>query len=156
MSKDELNIMEKEGIYIIHVNPLVYDMDVICSAAYVFLDKAYVVIDGDPKDEILVKIKPKEAQNKNLAMEFNNELINYLEYKTNFERNKDIRAAILQRVLLTSDPGLVKDDQPEQDIDFEDDTFDDPEGIAVPWEEKYGDGLDEDEGKLTMSEKKGE
>lgn len=150
MTKKELNIEENDGIFTVRVNPLVYSMDVIYSAAYVLLDKAYIVLDGDPEKEILVKIKPKAKSDNMVALEFNNELINYSEYKTNFERNKEIRQTILQRALLTNDPALAQDlDKELMDDDFselDDDIIDDPEGIAVPWEEKYGDkGADETE-----------
>ncbi len=76
----EIEISEKDGIQIVHVNPELYSLDVIYSASYVFLDRAFMILDGDPKKEILVKIKSKNKdKNKEIGMEFFNELMNYSE-----------------------------------------------------------------------------
>ena len=61
----------------------------------------------------------------------------------------------MQRALLTNDPSLIKDNATEDDKEFdkliedldEDDYLDDPEGIAIPWEEKYGDKTKEEQPK---------
>jgi len=119
----ELNIEKKNGVQIVHINPKIYSLDVVYTAAYVFLDSAYIVLDGDPEKEILVKIKPKQKDDE-LGLKFQNELLTYAEYKQNFEDNKDIRQAIMQSALLTNDPM--------------DDYIDDPKGIRIPWEDKYG------------------
>ena len=58
--------------------------------------------------------------------DFNNELITYAVYKAKTAENQVIRDTIVQRALSTNLPG---DEQ---------DYLDDPESIAVPWEEKYG------------------
>jgi His-Xaa-Ser system protein HxsD len=109
----------------VKINPKIYPLEVIYSATYMLLDKAFIVIDGDPNKEIIIKIKPKnDNKQEDLVNELNNELINYSVYKTQSEKNKDIRQTLIQRALLTNG--------------FEDDTIDDPEGIAIPWEEKYG------------------
>lgn len=126
----------------ISLNPSLYPLDVIYAASYVFLDKAYIFLDGDIHKEITVTITPKkDAKEDNLKGEFMNELINYAAYKTQSEKNKDIRDSILQRALITNDPALLDEDT---DVDklleeLDDEEFlDDPEGIAIPWEEKYG------------------
>lgn len=137
----ELNVKIKDGIHYVSINPMIYPLEVIYTASYVFLDRAYIVIDGDPEKEIIVKIRPKDKDgNEKIGLEFNNELINYLEYKTNLEQNKEIRQIILQRALMTN--GSIAPGEPEEptkesfmEQSFEDD---DPEGIAIPWEEKYG------------------
>ncbi|MCK5025025.1 MAG: hypothetical protein KAS15_00430, partial [Nanoarchaeota archaeon] len=54
-----------------------------------------------------------------------------------------IREMLLQRALIANDPSLIEgsDNEFEEILDeFEDDDdyLDDPEGIAIPWEEKYG------------------
>jgi His-Xaa-Ser system protein HxsD len=122
---------------IIEINPKIYALDVIYSAAYVFIDKAYIILDGDPKKKITVLLKPKEDYDlEKLGMEFNNELLNYAQYKEKNTQNKPIREAIIQRALITNDPSLIDDGV--FDDDELDDFLDDPEGIAIPWEEKYG------------------
>lgn len=147
----------------VNVNPSMFALDVVYSAAYVFLDKNYVFLDGDRDKNILVHLKPKETCNdegalRALAGEFSNMLVNYSVYKTQVERNSKLREAIMQRVVLTnsqiSEPVLVDGDvelsegvneaSPDGIDDFDDeDWLEDPEGIAVPWEEKYGDKSEE-------------
>jgi His-Xaa-Ser system protein HxsD len=121
-----VEIDKKEGRALVSINPKIYSLDVVYSAAYVLLDKAHIILDGDPEEEIIAEIIPKgENTLKELAENFNEELLNYSVYKTQTEKNKGIRQAIMQRALLTG--GFDEEEETE-----------DPEGIAVPWEEKYG------------------
>lgn len=135
----------------ITINAKVYPLEVIESAAYVFIDKAYIILDGDPQNDVIVTIIPKKGHEKeNLELEFHNELINYANYKNFADKNRELRIAILQRALVTNNPSLVgvkdKDEELDEETkkllkeleDEEDDFLDDPEGIAIPWEEKYG------------------
>lgn len=121
-----IEIDEKNKCALVSVNPKIYFLDVIYSAAYILLDRAHIILDGDPEEEIIAELRPKGKQDlKALAMAFNDELLNYSVYKTQSEKNKDIKQAIIQRALLTNG--------------FEDTSeIEDPEGIAVPWEDKYG------------------
>ncbi|MBR9676987.1 hypothetical protein GOV04_02505 [Candidatus Woesearchaeota archaeon] len=136
----------RDGSVVLKVNPEFYPLDIIYSAAYVFLDKAYVLLDGDLKKEILVKLQPKQKQDlEKLGGEFLNELINYADYKHRAAQTKTIREYLLQRALFTNDPSIIPDDDEEVDyneilneLEEDDEELDDPEGIAVPWEEKYG------------------
>lgn len=141
------NLVFKDDSVTIKINPKLYSLEAIYSAAYVFLDKAYIVLDGNPETEILVKLRLKSSDNlKDLAGCFLNELINYGDYFVRAQETKKIREAILQRALFTNDPSVL--DSKEQE-EFEelmqelDEEIEDPEGIAVPWEEKYGDSSDD-------------
>ena len=132
----------KDNSAIISVNPKIYPLAVIYSASYVFLDRAYILLDGSPEKEILVKLKPKEGNDpEKLADEFFNELINYADYSVRAEQTKKIRETILQRALITNDPSILDSGEEFEDIldESEEDEgyLDDPEGIAIPWEEKY-------------------
>jgi His-Xaa-Ser system protein HxsD len=127
---------------IISVKPKIHNLDVVYSAAYTFLDRAYILLDGDPDKEIIVTMKPKGKEDpEKLGLEFNNELLNYSHYKSKVKDLGEIRQAILQRSLLIFEK---KDEEKKEEIDdFELDEkdmdfLDDPEGIAIPWEEKYG------------------
>ncbi|MFW6014419.1 MAG: hypothetical protein ACOCQG_04560 [Candidatus Nanoarchaeia archaeon] len=135
MEKGKLpNVKKEGGVYKISLSPYIYPLDVVYSASYVLLEKAYITIEGDPKKEIIAHLKPKN-KDENLGEEFCNQLINYLEYKQNFEKNANIRQMIMQRALITNDPSLLEDIFEDE---VEDEDIDDPDGIAVPWEEKYG------------------
>ena len=100
---NNLKIVNNEHV-LVSVNPKIYSLDVVQSAAYVLMDRAYIVIDGDPKEKILVELKPtnKKEDLEKLGRDFNNELINYAVYKVQAERTKEIRETIVKRALLTN------------------------------------------------------
>jgi len=131
-----MEINKEENCVSVNINPKIYPLDVIYNAAYVFIDKAYVLIDGDPNEGVLVELKPKkEFSLEVLGREFNNELLNYSVYKTQSDKTKDIRTAIIQRALITNDPSVIGGCQKKDSEEY--DYLEDPEGIAIPWEEKY-------------------
>jgi His-Xaa-Ser system protein HxsD len=114
---------------VIEVNARIYAISAILSAAYIILDKCYVVVDGDPADKVTVLLRPKAKPDKmalrKLAEDFNSELLNYSVYEKQVERNGKLREEMLKRALLTN-------------LGKEDDYLKDEEEILVPWEEKYG------------------
>jgi len=139
------NVEVCDGFVVVKVNSKIYPLEVIYSAAYVFLDRAYVILDGDLDKYVLVNLKLKsEGDLKRLGLDFFNELINYSDYTLRSKNTIKIREMILQRAIITNDSSLAEnvfesDDELDDELDEElDDEFDDPEGIAVPWEEKYG------------------
>ena len=42
------------------MNPKIYPIDVVYAAAYVMIDRAFIILDGDPKEEIKVEIRKKK------------------------------------------------------------------------------------------------
>ncbi len=132
----------------VNINPKVYPLDVIYTAAYVLLDKYYILLDGDPKKNIKVILTPKE-NNANLEKakaEFHNELINYAFYKEQSKKNSALRQIMLQAALLsaekTAEPAAQANEAIATDAGLplkvkDADFLKDPEGIAVPWEVKY-------------------
>lgn len=132
------------------VNTKLYPPEVIYSAAYVFLDKAHFLFDGDPKKGVVVTVKPKEKglDLKRLCLDFNNELINYSVYVIQAARKQAIREAIITRALATNtepeegaedgdEPEAPEEDEPEEESEW----LDDPEGIAEPWTPDKAKGL---------------
>ena len=144
-----MEINKKEGFVMVSVNPKIYPLDVVLSSAYIFTEKNYVLVDGDPEEEFVVEIRPKDKKVDLgvLGKEFNNELINYASYAVQVIKNDQFRTAMINRVLLTNSEQKEEsydeiDDEIEsweEENEDEKPWFDDPEGIAVPWEEKYGD-----------------
>lgn len=132
-NKKNIELNKKKGCVYVSINPQIYPLDVIYAAGYVFLDRAYIFIDGNPQEKIIVEIEPKnKKENLNtIGKEFNNELLNYAEYKVRSEKNAPIRQMIIQRALLTN--STTSESSHSKDIEY----TKDPEGIAVPWEEKY-------------------
>jgi His-Xaa-Ser system protein HxsD len=102
-SIDNLEVHKDKNNVIISVNPKVYGLDTIFSAAYIFIDKAYVIVDGDPNEEIIVQLRAKDKKTdlEKLGRDFNNELINYSFYGIQTARSMPIRAAIVQRAFFT-------------------------------------------------------
>ncbi len=141
----------KKDSVIIRVNPGLYSLDAVYSASYVFLDRAYIMLEGDPKKEISVIIRPKDPKTdlEKLGGEFSNELINYSDYQKRSEQTRKVREIILQRALLTNDPfsmqkkskAEIPDEWLEDSKGDERDFDDDPKGIMVPWEKKTAKGI---------------
>jgi His-Xaa-Ser system protein HxsD len=150
ISKNNERIMRKKNMEKIKLNTKIYPLEVIYSAAYILIDKAYIKLGGDPKKEVEVELTPKEGRGtyKEIEGAFLDELINYADYNVRSEKTRAIREMIMQRAIITNDPAaLLKEKKKQEDEEFEkllkeledeDGELEDPEGIAVPWEEKYG------------------
>ena len=104
LTRGNLEINSKENQVIVSVNPQVCPLDIVLSSAYIFTDTCYVLIDGEPNEEILVKLIPKNTQAdlEKIGRDFNNELVSYATYAINTARSQEIREAILKRVVLTN------------------------------------------------------
>ncbi len=106
-----------------------YPLKAIYQACYVFLDRAYIFIDSPSSRTVQVFLKGKkrlsQKQFKNLRGEFLNELLNSALRLEIAKRNRKIREAIIGQALISALG---------EGVSFKDD----PLGIAVPWEEKYG------------------
>jgi His-Xaa-Ser system protein HxsD len=149
---------------VLKINPGIYSLRVIYSCAHVFLDSAYIFLDGNPKKEILVRIEAKNGKNsKRIAGEFLNELLNAsLRYQISQE-NRKIREAIVGSALLSvsenrrmeSDGcgcredlnknrhaalnwGQVQHNRNHKDSVKAGKKIKDPLGISMLWEDKYG------------------
>jgi His-Xaa-Ser system protein HxsD len=132
---ESVKLFEKEGYAVFSINPKIYPLDLIYSASYVLMDKAYIFLDGDPQAEILVELRKKDGIKislKQIVFDFNDELLNYAVYKQQSEKNKGIREAILRKILLENDPTSIKN---QNEIIEDEQKFDDPEEILKLWEE---------------------
>lgn len=124
----------------ITLNSGIYPLEAIISAAYSFLDRAYVFLDGKPAGgNIIVDLKSKNGKtskksSQQLKGEFMNELLfNTLRLKIG-KNNKKIREYIIGRALFSPTSDFFDETEgTDKDADY----LEDPLGIAVPWEEKY-------------------
>ena len=142
-SGEKISVDARDNSARISLNAKIYPKDVVYSAAYVFTDRAYIILGGDPEGEMTVEMRPKGDVNpEEIAMEFHNELLNYLVYKKMVEKTGPLRNLIVQRALMTASEPPPEDliAVPEGVIETwnEDESVEDPENIAVPWDEKYG------------------
>ncbi len=138
-----LEINKKEGYVLVSVNPKIYPLDIVLSSAYIFTDNCYVLLDGDPAEEIIVELRPKDKKGniEAIGRNFNNELINYANYAVQAIKNEKLREAILNRVLLTNSVDVEKHEDAIIDVCPEKGAKPwqlDPDKIAVPWDEKHG------------------
>ncbi|MBU4069703.1 MAG: hypothetical protein KJ646_01865 [Nanoarchaeota archaeon] len=155
----------KEDKVLVSINPLIYPLEVIYSVAYIFIDKTYVLLEGDIEKEIIVELRLKKTEScerkqelEKIGREFLNELLNYAFYKKQSEKNGLIRQSILQRALavnIQENPQSEIDEIGEDEIeDFEDienyidevieDDIEDSEDLVLPWEDE-SDKLNNDE-----------
>ncbi len=127
-----------------------YPRDVLYAAAYVFLDRAYVLLDRDGS-RFLVHLRGKQLLEEEalraMAGEFENELLaqalRQRVTRTNQRLIEDIASlaiagaagAAVHGDVASDDSGLIDVDAP-----GEDGFLDDPLGIAEPWESKKKDG----------------
>ncbi len=140
----KVKINEKENQIIVSISPKLYPLEVIHGAAYVFLDRAYIYLDGDPKSEILISIKGKKKVTKTnlikMGDEFLNELLNYSLRHSISKSNKKIREYILGACLFgASGKEAISSEifEEKEEKGKEEDWGKDPLNIAIPWEEKY-------------------
>ncbi len=158
--KKNVSIDTKEGSVELKINAKVYPVGIIYQAADVFIDRAYVSLDGDPEKEILVTLKPKEQDTglEALAGDFKNELVNYAAYFVRAQVNRDIREAMLKRAFFSVMPNENKKETGQEkefetkklekikiDIGTKVPIMDDVEKcdaslkeIAKPWDEQKG------------------
>lgn len=141
-------IDKKENSVFLSINPKIYPLEVIYSAGYVLLDRTYVILDGNPEEEIIVQLKAKNKKEnlEELALDFNNELISYAVYVVQAARTDEIRKAIVERALLTAEEIIPKEKIPREKIEEEkeeeeSDWIDDPLGIAKPWTPESAKGI---------------
>jgi hypothetical protein len=131
---NNLEINPDKGHVLCSVNPKIYALDTIYTAGKVFLEHSFVIIDGDPEQEILVELRPKKSQDlEELGRDFNNELIRFAA-----GRVQPVKEAPVQETE-SCEPESVRSEQtPQEEMSY----LDDPLGIARPWEEVYGQGAD--------------
>ena len=169
----------KDNHSVIELNPDLFSLDVAYSAAYTLLEKAFITFDGDPESEILVKLSFKdESENtksnlEDLSKEFHNNLINENANRLGSNKKEYLRALLLKKsfkeinlesldesINLTDDNACVPSENDQDNLftdeDFDDDLdedfeFDDPEGIAVPWDEKFSDDDTSGEGNIASN-----
>jgi len=141
MASENIEIDKKENVVAVTVDSKIYPLDTILSAAYIFIDDAYVIITGDPNQEVVVKLKGKGKCNLvELGRNFNNELLNYAFYAIQTARTMPIRTAIVQRAFFTQSAKPVASETERKNVakpeKKEPSYLEDPYDIAKPYKEK--------------------
>lgn len=108
--EDKVVVSGEGNFATVSVDLKIYSLNTVYSAAYVFLDKAYIILDGDPNSGIKVYLKPKNEEDaKKLGFEFWNELLNYAKYSANVKENHEITKMIIQKALFSADESLMQE-----------------------------------------------
>lgn len=132
-----------------------YPTDALFGTAFTFLDRCFIHLDVDGADRITVQLTARPGSPvalKEVAGEFENELVNQVLRFKLAKATEKVRTTLVGRAIGLAIPEeetaapaapAVPDLPPEvakllaeeeDSLDF----LDDPLGIAVPWEEKYG------------------
>jgi His-Xaa-Ser system protein HxsD len=136
----EITAREGDEGLVLELDEALYPKDAIYGAAYIFIDRCYVLLDRPKPGRISVRLKPKAGEKTplaELAGEFENELLGQAWRRLLVEENRRIVEAVTTQALAgaAGPPGL--DDLLDLDDEEEEAAFDDPLGIAISWEEKY-------------------
>lgn len=123
----------------LRVDPATYPLDALYGAAYVFIDRCYVLLDKpDARWRVTLSWKkgePTQEQLHALVGEFANELLSCAWRAKIAEESRAIIESVTAQALggAMGPPSL--DDL--EKFDFSEETFEDPLGIAMSWEEKH-------------------
>lgn len=130
-----------EGAVHLTVDEVVYPLEAIYGAAYVFIDRCWVFVDRPVSGKYRVVLTPKQGEAdepllRSVAGEFANELLsNAWRLRITRENRATIEAVTMQAVGGAMGPPSLDE---LEDFDFSEEPFEDPLGIAQSWEEKYG------------------
>jgi len=95
---DNFEIDEKNKLALVSLNPKIFPLPVIFSASYLLMDKAFVVIDGDPERQIVVSLRPRGKESpEQIARLFNDELLNYAVNSNESKKTEKLRDEIIKQ-----------------------------------------------------------
>jgi His-Xaa-Ser system protein HxsD len=138
----EYELSERQIRFVI--DERVYPRDAIYGAAYIFIDRCYVLLDRPSDQMVSVRLRSKEAaseaQLEALAGELANELLNQVLRMRVGESTARIREYYMARAFFATD-GKSTIDQLLAELDAEE-MAEAPLEIAVPWEKKPAAGTE--------------
>ncbi len=132
-----------QGSLTLELDGTLYPLEALYGAAYVFIDRCFVLLDKSADGRFHVTLAWKkgdasEAALRELAGEFANELLSCAWRAKITQENK----ALIESVTLQAIGGAMG--PPSLDdlasFDFTEEPFEDPLGIAMSWEDKYKKG----------------
>lgn len=131
----------QEGSAWVELDSTLYPLPAIYAAAYVLIDRAFVLLDRPADERVRVTLMPKatpataddlralvgELANEVLACAFRHQLTQ--------DNRVTVETVTMQAMAGAMGPPSLAD---LADFDFTDDALDDPLGIAQSWEERHG------------------
>lgn len=128
------------GAALLRLDEAAYPLEAIYGAAYVFIDRCYVLVDKPAPGRWRVTLAPKAkgadvAALRALAGEFGNELLSCAwRHRITQENRATIEQVTAQAIAGAMGPPSLDD---LAKLDFTGEALEDPLGIAQSWEEKY-------------------
>ena len=112
MSDNNLKYIESKDRVSFEIDTKLFPAEVVYQTAYVFTSKAYVSLDGDPEDVLVVNLRWKEVDDpvKEIRGEFENELLNQTVRGIVNVKNAATKEAIVSRALVTASGSTEFDD----------------------------------------------
>jgi len=132
---------KKKGFVVVEVNSEVFPIDLVYNAAYLMLDRAYVILDGSPGETVYALLRPRnfKGELEELGRTFYDELVASAFQAVQFVRNNGMQQALLQSI--SQGQGDVPSGQsgpaPGGASSGDAEEFDE-EDIATLWEDKFG------------------
>lgn len=131
----EGNLEVHPDFALLALNPVLFPLPVVYAASRKFLSKVYVLIDGDPNEEIVVELRQKKRGVKLLEIgrELGNLLLKELEqYHQHTLPALDRFAGAIATPSGSDESVPEQPQQEEQEMSY----LDDPLGIMKPWSEE--------------------
>ena len=147
---DRASVELDDGRVSLLLDESLYPRAAVYGAAYVFLDRCYVLLDAPQAGRWRVTLADKaggadEAALRALVGELANELLSCAwRHQITIDNRAVIEATTMQAMAGAMGPPSLDE---LADFDFTEEPFDDPLGIAVSWEDKYGNKRDPDAGE---------
>jgi His-Xaa-Ser system protein HxsD len=144
---DQVAVTADENSVSVTFERSLYPLDVIYGASYVFIDRCFVLLDTPAPGKLCVSLRGRDKLSadslQTLAGEFGNEVLTQLWRQETIRQNLSIIEVVTARALAGAQAPAntaALSPSPPTEASSTDlaDAFDDPLGIAVPWEEKYG------------------
>lgn len=130
----EGNLEVHKDFALLALNPALFPLPVVYAASRKLLDKVYVLADGDPREEIVIEMRPKKREVKllDVGREFGNLLLKELEqYHQHTLPALDSFAGAIGTPAGSEEPAS---EQPQEQEGMS--YLDDPLGIMKPWSEE--------------------
>jgi His-Xaa-Ser system protein HxsD len=130
----------EDGSVSVTVECTLYPLEALYGAAYIFIDRCYMLLDKPDTTHFKVTLAPKkgaadEAALKSLVGEFANELLSCAWRSAITQENRSYIETVTSRAIAGAMGPPSFDDLAA--FDFTEEPFEDPLGIAQSWEEKY-------------------
>ncbi len=131
------------GSVSLRVEAALYPLDALYGAAYVFIDRCFVLLDKPDEAHVRVTLSHKKGEAspeslRALVGEFMNELLSCAWRAKIAEESRALVETVTTQALAGAMGPPTLDEL--ESFDFRDEAFEDPLGIAMSWEEKYGKG----------------